>query len=245
MDLRLLKEEALKETERFFRETRGTVPDQDSDEWEEEYRRRFDALKRRPAAPTVAAAASPVEEKSDALPQLTGPPGEQRWAIAIRADRLKEIRNPDMRRWLAGAWTAAKDWVGTRELSGPAFLRRVEVQYVDERQKSQVLTAAQKNEQQAKAQAAASIHQKVAAAGITAEGLIGLIDVSARGKPAPLREKLADIGHGERALRVFETGDAAVLMVLEKNRSGRIEYAIERDDGLVADLKLYALDRRA
>jgi hypothetical protein len=250
MDLRLLKEEALKETERFFRETLGTVPDQDSDEWEDEYRRRFDALKRRPApqAPVAAAstvaAASPVDERPDSLPQLSGTSGEQRWAIAIRADRLKEIRDAEMRRWLAGAWIAAKDWVGTRELSGPSFLRRVEVQYIDERQKSQVRNAVQKTEQQVKAQAAASLHQKVASAGITAEGLVGLIDVSARTKPAPLRDKLADVTHGERSLRIFETGNHAVLMVLEKNRTGRLEYAIERDDGLVADLKLYAQDRR-
>ena len=245
MDLRLLKEEALKETERFFRDSRGVVPDQDSEEWEDEYRRRFEALKRRPAVPAIAPAASPVEEKSDSLPQLSGAPGEQRWAIAIRADRLKEIRNADMRRWLAGAWTAAKDWVGTRELSAPQFLRRVEVEYVDKRQQSQARSAAQRTEEQAKADAAASLHRKVAAAGITAEGLIGLIDVSARGKPAALRDKLADVAHGERALRVFATDNQAVLMVLEKNRTGRIEYAIERDDGLVADLILFAQDRRA
>ena len=36
------------------------------------------------------------------------------------------------------------------------------------------------------------------------------------------------------------TADPAVLMVLEKTEAERIEYGIERDEGLVADLKLFA-----
>ena len=38
---------------------------------------------------------------------------------------------------------------------------------------------------------------------------------------------------------VFETADPALLMVLEKDGTGRGEYAIERDPGLVADLALF------
>jgi hypothetical protein len=40
-------------------------------------------------------------------------------------------------------------------------------------------------------------------------------------------------------VRVFETDDPARLMVLEKDRASRGEYAIERDAGLVADLALF------
>jgi hypothetical protein len=38
----------------------------------------------------------------------------------------------------------------------------------------------------------------------------------------------------------FETGNEDVLAVLEKSKAGRSQYAIERDDGLVADLTLFA-----
>ena len=41
-------------------------------------------------------------------------------------------------------------------------------------------------------------------------------------------------------MRVFETSDPAVLMVLEKAEAGRTDYGIERDEGLVADLRLFA-----
>jgi len=56
----------------------------------------------------------------------------------------------------------------------------------------------------------------------------------------PIKAKLAELAPAERNLRVFETDDPAVLMVLERAGPGRGEYAIERDDGLVADLRLYA-----
>ena len=51
---------------------------------------------------------------------------------------------------------------------------------------------------------------------------------------------MAELDCGTRNLRVFETDDPAVLMVLEKAGSGRDEYGIERDEGLVADLRLFA-----
>jgi hypothetical protein len=58
--------------------------------------------------------------------------------------------------------------------------------------------------------------------------------------PAPLRGKLAELEAQDRILRIFETAKPEILMVLEKRANERTEYAIERDDGLVADLKLYA-----
>ncbi len=54
----------------------------------------------------------------------------------------------------------------------------------------------------------------------------------------PIKTKLAELDHEGRNLRVFETDDPALLMVLEKDKAGRSDYAIERDGGLVADLAL-------
>jgi hypothetical protein len=51
---------------------------------------------------------------------------------------------------------------------------------------------------------------------------------------------LAELDCGTRNLRIFETADPAVLMVLEKADAERAEYGIERDEGLVADLILFA-----
>ena len=69
--------------------------------------------------------------------------------------------------------------------------------------------------------------------------MIELIDIADRLPVLPVKAKLAELDTPERNLRVFETEDPAVLMVLEKARTGRGEYAIERDEGLVADLRLY------
>jgi hypothetical protein len=58
-----------------------------------------------------------------------------------------------------------------------------------------------------------------------------------------MKAKLAELEVDGRNLRVFETADPAVLMVLEKAESERSEYGIERDEGLVADLRLFARGR--
>ena len=67
-----------------------------------------------------------------------------------------------------------------------------------------------------------------------------LIDIADRLPVLPVKAKLAELDTPERNLRIFETDDPAALMVLEKARTGRGEYGIERDEGLVADLRLYA-----
>ena len=76
--------------------------------------------------------------------------------------------------------------------------------------------------------------------GITPEGLVELVDASERFDLAPLTVKLAEIAVEGRHLRVFETGDPNLLLVKEKKGPLHEDYAIERDEGLVADLKLYA-----
>jgi hypothetical protein len=67
-----------------------------------------------------------------------------------------------------------------------------------------------------------------------------LVDIAERLPVLPIKAKLAELASDGRNLRVFETDDPAALMVLEKAGTSRSDYAIERDAGLVADLRLYA-----
>ena len=45
MDLKAVREEAIEATTRSFWDKSGFVPDEDSEEWEEEYRRQFEQAK--------------------------------------------------------------------------------------------------------------------------------------------------------------------------------------------------------
>ena len=245
MDLKLAREEAIEATNRFFWDKSGLVPDQDSDEWEDEYRRQFDLAKKRhatdlPAAksPPTPAVAPPEEQPGWAA--LTGPPTQVRWAAALRADRLKEIGDPGIRQWLATTWTKSKSWVDTSSLETAIFLKRIEPHYAQYRKQADERARLLAAERQAKAAAADEIRRQIEEAAISVEGLIELIDIADRLPVLPLKTKLVELATAERNLRVFETDDPAVLMVLEKAGSDRGEYAIERDDGLVVDLRLYA-----
>jgi hypothetical protein len=243
MDLKALREQVLEATTRHFWDTKGFVPDEDSEEWEAEYRRQFELAKARPAPSdpaVVPAAPPPVRAASRALPELSGAPAQKRWAETLRAERLEEIEDEALRDWLAGAWTTAKSWVDSRDLPGPTFLRRIKAEQAEHRRQSLKEAASSAAEQQTKAAAGAAVQHDIEAAGITVAGLIELVDVSPRAAPAPLRDKLAELAAAGRHLRVFETSNPAVLAVLEKNETGRTDYAIERDAGLVADLRLFA-----
>jgi hypothetical protein len=244
MDLESLKKQAVEATTRAFLEKDGVVPDPDSEEWEDEYRRQFARAKAgqpvapAPSRPAVAPAAPLLPPEPD-LPALSGPPSQARWAATLRDARLKEVESDDLRAWLAGAWTAAKDWLDTRELAAAAFRRRAEAEYAEHRRRLAAQSGTLEAERRAKAEAAAAITEKIRAAGITARGLIDLVDVSPRTKPAPAKAKLADLHADERRLRVFETTNPATLLVIESGAAGRSEYGIERDEGLAADLKLF------
>jgi hypothetical protein len=247
MDLKAVREEAIEATTRAFWDKNGFVPDQDSEEWEEEYRRQFERVKSRHAAgrpaepkPAPAAAAS-TEEPGWA--ELTGAPTQIRWAAALRADRLKEIRDPGIREWLTTTWTKAKSWIDTREMPTATFLQRIAPHYADYRRQADERAKTLEAERQAKTAVADALRQEIDAAGVTAEGLVELIDIAERLPPVPIKAKLAELDSGSRNLRLFETDDPAVLMVLEKTDGARSEYGIERDDGLVADLKLFARAR--
>lgn len=246
MDLRLVREEAIERTNRFFWDTQGFVPAEESDEWEAEYRRQFEQAKARQAngaAPPRAAAvpaAAPTTLDQANWAELTGDPTQTRWAASLRADRIREIRDPGVREWLATTWTRAKSWIDTQELTTPVFLQRIAPHYQEYRKKADEAARVRAQQHQAQQAAADAIRKQVEDAGITVEGLIELIDVCDRLPAVPLKAKLAELDHDGRNLRVFETDDPALLMVLEKEgRAGRSEYAIERDQGLVADLTLF------
>ena len=157
----------------------------------------------------------------------------------MRADRLKEITDRDIRHWLATTWTRSKSWLDTRELPTAIFLERIRPHYREYRKTMDERARAARAERAAQTAAAAEIRRQVEAAGISVEGLIELIDIAERLPALPVKGKLAELETGERHLRVFDTADAAVLMVLEKSAGERSEYGIERDPGLVADLALF------
>jgi hypothetical protein len=245
MDLKLVREEAIEGTTRFFWDKHGVVPDQDSDEWEDEYRRQFELAKQRlanGAATRVGPAASPAGMPSPppaGWAELTGAPTQIRWAASLRADRIREIRDAGVREWLATTWTRAKSWIDTQELPTPVFLQRIAPHYQEYRKKADEEARLRGEQRRAQEAAANEIRKQVETAGITVAGLIELIDICDRLPPMPVKAKLAELASDGRNLRVFETDDPALLTVLEKDGSGRGEYSIERDAGLVADLALF------
>ena len=244
MDLNAVREQAMEATARALYDKHGAVPSEDSEEWEEEYRRQFEQVRKRlatappePAKPAAAPAAV-VEEAS--LPELSGDPTQLRWAAQLRADRLREIRDREIRRWLITTWKKAKGWIDTSTLPTPVFLQRIQPHFVEWRRREAERAEALAKERAAKEAAAAEIRRQIEAARITVEGLVELIDASERLPPEPIKDKLAELAANGRNLRVFETGDELVLTVLEKSEAGRSEYGIERDESIVADLRLYA-----
>ncbi len=192
------------------------------------------------AAPEAAAPPRQPELDQSGWAELTGPPTQIRWAAALRAERIREISERGVREWLATTWTRSKSWLDTRDLPTPVFLQRIRPHYLEYRKQADERARIEAAEQQAKAAAAEDFRQRVEAAGITVEGLIELIDIAERLPAVPIRTKLVELDAEGRNLRVFETDDSAVLMVLEKAADGRSEYGIERDEGLVADLALFA-----
>jgi hypothetical protein len=242
MDLKPVRERAIEATTRFFWDTRGFVPDEDSDEWEAEYRRQFEFAKRSLGTAPPAASAAIERPAPDVAgwAELTGAPTQIRWAAALRAERIAAIRDLGIRHWLATTWTKAKSWIDTREMPLTLFLERIRPHYQEYRQAADERARAAEAEHQEQAAAAAATRQQLDEAGITAAGLIELVDIAERLPALPIKEKLAELDADGRNLRIFETADPAVLTVLEKSGAGRSEYGIERDEGLVADLALFA-----
>jgi len=245
MDLQALREAAIEATSRALHDKLGFVPSDESDEWEDEYRRQFALLKQRfaseapaPAPPRPPAAVSGVERQ---WPELSGTPEQKRWAATIRDDRLREIPSEAFRAWLARTWTRAKVWVDTRDVPAAVLVQRLKPQFDEYRRQAAETAKARAAEAQQKAAAVAAYQQRLEDSGITPEGLVELVDASDRFDLAPLTAKLAEIAVEGRHLRIFETSDPNLLLVKEKKGPLQLpDYAIERDEGLVGDLKLYA-----
>jgi hypothetical protein len=240
MDVNALREAAIEAANRALYEKHGFVPSEDSDEWEEEYRRQFVALKQRYGGELQIAPRPTAAALKQPLPELRGTPEEQRWGNSIREERLREIPSEAVRSFLAQTWPRAKQWVDTRDVPTATLLQRLKPQYDDWRRKRAEAAEAKKAEAQKKAAEAAAYRRKLQEARITPEGLVEMLDASDRFDPAPLTAKLAEVEVTDRHLRIFETTDPNLLLVKEKDLRGNHEYAIERDEGLVGDLKLYA-----
>src|SRR5260370_6322123 len=83
MNLETLRSEVADETARVLLDRHGFVPDQDSDEWEEEYRRQFALRKQRVqagAAPSPPPPTPPPPAGSGAPPLRGAPPDARRAA---------------------------------------------------------------------------------------------------------------------------------------------------------------------
>ena len=245
MDLNQLREAAIEATAKALYDKLGIVPSDDSDEWEEEYRRQFAGLKQRYASElTGPAPARPATSPAVAdrhLPELSGTPEQKRWAATIREERLREMPNEAFRTWLARTWTRAKVWVDTRDVPSAVLVQRLRPQFDESRRQAADAAKARAAVAQQKAAEVAAHQQRLQEAGITPEGLVELIDASERFDLAPLAAKLAEVAVEGRHLRVFETSDPNLLLVKEKKGPLQLpDYAIERDEGLVGDLKLFA-----
>ena len=240
MDVNALREAAIEAANRALYEKHGFVPSEDSDEWEDEYRRQFAALKQRYGGELQTAQRPIAAANKQPLPELSGTPEQLRWAASIRDERLREIPSEAVRAFWAQTWTRAKVWVDTRDVPTATLLQRLKPQYDEYRKKRTEAAEAKKAEAQKKAAEAAAYRRKLQEARITLEGLVEMVDASDRFDPAPLTTKLAEIDVEGRHLRIFETSDPNLLLVKERNDRGHEDYAIERDEGLVADLKLFA-----
>jgi hypothetical protein len=245
MDLQALREAAIEATSRALHERHGIVLSEDSDEWEEEYRRQFALLKQRFATEVPAQAPARVPARLATaglqLPELSGTPEQKRWAATIREERLREMPGEPFRAWLARSWTRAKVWVDTRDVPAAVLVQRLKPQFDEYRRQAAETAKARAAEAQQKVAAVSAHEQRLKHAGITPEGLVELVDASDRFDLAPLTVKLAEIAVEGRHLRIFETSDPNLLLVKEKKGPLQLpDYAIERDEGLVGDLKLFA-----
>jgi hypothetical protein len=238
MDLNALREAAIEATARALYDRNGVSASEDSEEWEDEYRKQFARLK---ALGGAAVTVAPTPAAADRQwPELSGTPEEKRWGATIRGERFLEIKSAGVRQFLAETWPRAKTWIDTRDVPTATVLQRLKPQFDDYQKKAQERVQARTAAKAQQSAAEQAYRKRLSDAGVTREGLVELIDASERTAPAPIAAKLAEIAIEGRALRVFETSDSTRLLIKEKTDRGHEDYGIERDEGLVADLKLYA-----
>src|ERR1051325_7522881 len=119
MDLNALREAAMEAASRALYDKLGFVPDEDSYEWEDEYRRQFAALKQRHAGQLATATITRPPNAAATTrnwPELRGTPEELRWGASIRDERLREVPNDVVRAFWVQLWPRAKQWVDTRDV---------------------------------------------------------------------------------------------------------------------------------
>lgn len=240
MDLNALRDAAIEATARTLYDRNGVSASEDSEEWEDEYRKQFARLKALGGPAATVAPTPAAQAAGDKWPELSGTPEEKRWGATIRAERFLEVKSEGVRRFLAEIYPRAKTWIDTRDVPTPTLLQRLKPQFEEYQKKAQERAQARAAAKSAQSAAEAAYRKRLQDAGITREGLVELIDASERTDPAPIAAKIAEIAIEGRSLRVFETSDRARLLVKEKTDRGQQDYGIERDDGLVADLKLFA-----
>jgi len=183
MDLTQLKEAAIEATTRALQQKFDVMPSEESDEWEDEYRRQFALMKQRYAVDTKAIVRPPVSAgPALQLPELTGDREHVHWAEQVRADRMREVADPSRRAWMVKTWTRAKLWVDTRDVPIATLLQRTQGQYDDYRRK---LAEQQKA-------AAAATQQKTAAIAAHRAQVRGLFAELLAGFPAARRAVLTD-----------------------------------------------------
>ena len=154
---------------------------------------------------------------------------------------MREIPSEPFRVFLARTWTRAKQWVDTSDVPAAVLVQRMRPQFEEYRRQEAEAAKARAAVTAKKAAELAAYQQRLKDAGISPEGLVELIDVSERFDPAPIAAKLAEIAVEGRQLRIYETSDPNLLLVKEKRGPLALDdYAIERDEGLAADLKLFA-----
>ena len=239
MDLSQLKEAAIAATVDALQRKLDVMPGEDSDEWEEEYRRQFALPKQRhgggPQAPPPARPPWPALQ----LPELSG--SRSRSVGPRRCAPSGCARSPSGRSRLDRADLDPRQAMG-RHPRGPGryAAQRAQSQYDEYRTQDRRGTAkARAAEAQQKAAAARRLPGELQQAGITPDGLIELIDASERFDPARWPRNLAKSAVAGRHLRIFETADPNLLLVKEKVPEVRSRLRIERDEGLVGDLKLF------
>ena len=228
MDLNTLREAAIEATARALDDRLGYVPSDDSDEWEDEYRKQFAALRQlhgvdlrsvapRPTSPRPAAPAiSRMAGFERHWPELSGTPEQTRWAATIRDERMREIPSEPFRAFLARSWTRAKLWIDTRDVPIAVLVTRLRPQFEEYRRQETDSAKARAAEAQKKAAELAAYQQRLKEAGITPEGLVELIDASERFDPTPIAAKLVEIAVEGRQLRIYEASDPNLLLVKEK-----------------------------
>ena len=109
MDLNQLREAAIEATTRALQQKFDVMPSEESDEWEDEYRRQFALMKQRYAVDTKAIVRPPVATgPALQLPELTGEREQIHWGEQVRADRMREVTDAARRAWMVKTWTRAK-----------------------------------------------------------------------------------------------------------------------------------------